>query len=223
MVEAFVRADAVQCGFCTPGQIVSAVALVESSPEPGRERDQAPHGGEPVPLRHYPRIEEAIMKSVARLIRTQKEVEGGREEVWLVVEEDALEQWPAGPLEVVGQPAPRVDGLERARGEATLHRRRAAARHAAHGRAALAARARAGDADRPRARARRAGRARAPGPATRRALHDECGYEGVAVAAVCAETARAGRRRGRGADRRGVGGAARRCSTPTTRSSAARS
>ena len=29
LVEAFVRADAVQCGFCTPGQIVSAVALVD--------------------------------------------------------------------------------------------------------------------------------------------------------------------------------------------------
>ena len=56
---------------------------------------------------------------MARLIRTEKEVEGRREEVWLVVEEDALEQWPAGPLEVVGRPAPRVDGPERVRGEAT--------------------------------------------------------------------------------------------------------
>ena len=36
---------------------------------------------------------------MARLIRTEKEVEGRYEEVWLVVEEDALEQWPAGPLE----------------------------------------------------------------------------------------------------------------------------
>ena len=55
---------------------------------------------------------------MARLIRTEKEVEGRYEEVWLVVEEDALEQWPAGPLEVVGHPATRIDGLERARGEA---------------------------------------------------------------------------------------------------------
>ena len=57
---------------------------------------------------------------MARLISTEKEVEGRREEVWLVVEEDALEQWPAGPLEVVGRPAPRVDGPERVRGEATF-------------------------------------------------------------------------------------------------------
>ena len=55
---------------------------------------------------------------MARLIRTEKEVEGRYEEVWTVVEEDALDQWPAGPLDVVGRPALRQDGLQRARGEA---------------------------------------------------------------------------------------------------------
>src|SRR5436305_745253 len=34
LVAAFVRADAVQCGFCTPGQVVSAAALVAENPEP---------------------------------------------------------------------------------------------------------------------------------------------------------------------------------------------
>src|ERR671934_3135274 len=34
LVDAFVRADALQCGFCTPGQIVSAAALVAARPEP---------------------------------------------------------------------------------------------------------------------------------------------------------------------------------------------
>src|SRR5580765_284223 len=38
MVAAFVRADAVQCGFCTPGQIVSATALVETDPDPSNEQ-----------------------------------------------------------------------------------------------------------------------------------------------------------------------------------------
>ena len=55
---------------------------------------------------------------MARLIRTEKEMEGRYEEVWTVVEEDALDQWPAGPLAVVGRPAQRQDGLQRARGEA---------------------------------------------------------------------------------------------------------
>jgi CO/xanthine dehydrogenase Mo-binding subunit len=55
---------------------------------------------------------------VARLIRTEKEVEGRYEDVWLVVEEDTLDQWPAGPQEVVGRDAVRVTGPQRARGEA---------------------------------------------------------------------------------------------------------
>src|ERR687886_1382326 len=38
LVAAFVRADAVQCGFCTPGQIVSASALVTANPSPTRDQ-----------------------------------------------------------------------------------------------------------------------------------------------------------------------------------------
>ena len=55
---------------------------------------------------------------MARLIRTEKEVEGRYEEIWTVVEEDALEQWPPGPLAVVGRDAERQDARQRARGEA---------------------------------------------------------------------------------------------------------
>jgi CO/xanthine dehydrogenase Mo-binding subunit len=56
---------------------------------------------------------------VARLIRTEKEVEGRYTEQWIVVEEDVLEQWPAGPRGIVGRPARRLDGHERARGQVT--------------------------------------------------------------------------------------------------------
>ena len=38
LVAAFVRADALQCGFCTPGQIVSAAALVADTAEPSARR-----------------------------------------------------------------------------------------------------------------------------------------------------------------------------------------
>jgi CO/xanthine dehydrogenase Mo-binding subunit len=55
---------------------------------------------------------------MARLIKTEKEVEGRYEEVWTLVEEDALAQWPEGPRAVVGRDAPRLDGYEKARGEA---------------------------------------------------------------------------------------------------------
>src|SRR5204863_166448 len=37
LVQAFVEADATQCGFCTPGQIVSAAALLAATPRPGHD------------------------------------------------------------------------------------------------------------------------------------------------------------------------------------------
>ena len=35
--EAFITENAPQCGFCTPGQVVSAVALLNSNPRPSRD------------------------------------------------------------------------------------------------------------------------------------------------------------------------------------------
>ena len=60
LVDAFVRADAVQCGFCTPGQIVSAVALVEAHEHPSREEIRHRMAGNICRCGTYPKIEEAI-------------------------------------------------------------------------------------------------------------------------------------------------------------------
>jgi aerobic-type carbon monoxide dehydrogenase small subunit (CoxS/CutS family) len=60
MVNAFVRADAVQCGFCTPGQIVSAVALVETTERPTNEEIRHRMAGNLCRCGTYPKIEEAI-------------------------------------------------------------------------------------------------------------------------------------------------------------------
>jgi aerobic-type carbon monoxide dehydrogenase small subunit (CoxS/CutS family) len=60
LVAAFVRADALQCGFCTPGQIVSASALVEAVPEPTREEIRHALSGNLCRCGAYPNIEEAI-------------------------------------------------------------------------------------------------------------------------------------------------------------------
>jgi aerobic-type carbon monoxide dehydrogenase small subunit (CoxS/CutS family) len=61
LVDSFVRADALQCGFCTPGQIVSAAALVEGSPEPSREEIRHAMAGNLCRCGAYPKIEEAIL------------------------------------------------------------------------------------------------------------------------------------------------------------------
>jgi xanthine dehydrogenase YagR molybdenum-binding subunit len=125
---------------------------------------------------------------VARLIRTEKEVEGRFEEVWLVVDEDALEQWPGGPLDVVGRPVPRADALGRARGEAlytadvrlpgTLH---AAVLRSPHPRARVTRIDLSAALEAPGVRG-------AAGPGDSPALSAEVNHEGAAVAAVCADT-----------------------------------
>ena len=61
LVGAFVRADAVQCGFCTPGQVVSAAALVAATPEPSVEEIRHAMAGNICRCGTYPKIEEAIL------------------------------------------------------------------------------------------------------------------------------------------------------------------
>jgi xanthine dehydrogenase YagT iron-sulfur-binding subunit len=60
MVDAFVRTDALQCGFCTPGQIVSATALVAANPTPSSEEIRHAMAGNLCRCGAYPKIEEAI-------------------------------------------------------------------------------------------------------------------------------------------------------------------
>jgi len=61
LVDSFVRADALQCGFCTPGQIVSAAALVEARPEPTSDEVRHAMSGNLCRCGAYPKIEEAVL------------------------------------------------------------------------------------------------------------------------------------------------------------------
>jgi len=125
---------------------------------------------------------------MARLIKTEKEVEGRYTEQWVVVEEDALEQWPEGPLQTVGRPATRVDGLARARGEAryTQDIRLPGMLHAAVLRSPHA-RARVKHIDLAPARGV-PGVREVIGPDDLEVLTDEPNYEGQAIAAIAADT-----------------------------------
>jgi aerobic-type carbon monoxide dehydrogenase small subunit (CoxS/CutS family) len=60
LVHAFVRTDAVQCGYCTPGQIVSAAALVAGNPAPSKDEIRHAMSGNLCRCGTYPKIEEAI-------------------------------------------------------------------------------------------------------------------------------------------------------------------
>ena len=60
LVRAFVEADALQCGFCTPGQIVSARALLRENPVPSAEEVRHAMAGNLCRCGTYPKIERAI-------------------------------------------------------------------------------------------------------------------------------------------------------------------
>ena len=124
---------------------------------------------------------------MARLIKTEKEVEGRYTEQWVVVDEDALEQWPAGPRDTVGRPAPRQDGYQRARGEAqyTADIQLPGMLHAAILRSPYA-RARVREIDL-RMAEKAPGVRGVVGPGTG-PLTDEPAYQGAPVAAVAADT-----------------------------------
>jgi aerobic-type carbon monoxide dehydrogenase small subunit (CoxS/CutS family) len=61
--EAFVAEDALQCGFCTPGQIVSATALLARAPRPTRNEIRAAMAGNLCRCGAYPKIERAILRA----------------------------------------------------------------------------------------------------------------------------------------------------------------
>jgi len=62
--EAFIKHHAVQCGFCTPGMLMSAKALLDKNPNPTREEIKTAIEGNLCRCTGYEQIIEAI-ESVA--------------------------------------------------------------------------------------------------------------------------------------------------------------
>ena len=58
--RAFIDLDAVQCGFCTPGQIVAAVALLAAHPEPTLAEIASGMSGNLCRCGTYPNIRSAL-------------------------------------------------------------------------------------------------------------------------------------------------------------------
>jgi len=58
--EAFVAAEAFQCGYCTPGMILTAKRLLEEDPEPTKEKISNYMGGNLCRCGCYAKIEHAV-------------------------------------------------------------------------------------------------------------------------------------------------------------------
>ncbi len=69
---AFIQHDGYQCGFCTPGQVVSAVALLAHTPQPSEAEIRAGMAGNICRCGAYP----AIIRSVRAAAETMAEQEG---------------------------------------------------------------------------------------------------------------------------------------------------
>jgi carbon-monoxide dehydrogenase small subunit len=73
--EAFIEKGAVQCGFCTPGVIMSAKALLDKNQTPDKHAVREAIGGNVCRCTGYVKIEEAITH--ASRIMSEATVKGG--------------------------------------------------------------------------------------------------------------------------------------------------
>ena len=64
--QAFMESGAVQCGFCTPGMILSAEALLAKNPDPSEEEVKLALSGNLCRCTGYTKIVEAVLLAAAR-------------------------------------------------------------------------------------------------------------------------------------------------------------
>jgi aerobic carbon-monoxide dehydrogenase small subunit len=67
--EAFVTAGAVQCGYCTPGMLMAAKALLDSNPAPDRAEIRVALSGNLCRCTGYAKIVQAVEQAAAAMDR----------------------------------------------------------------------------------------------------------------------------------------------------------
>jgi carbon-monoxide dehydrogenase small subunit len=68
--EAFADSGAVQCGYCTPGMIISAKALLDRKPDPNEEEIREAISGNLCRCTGYAQIIEAVRAAAGQLRET---------------------------------------------------------------------------------------------------------------------------------------------------------
>ena len=102
--EAFVKHGAVQCGFCTPGQILTAAALLKQIPDPSNKDIEYALNDTLCRCGTYPMITNAI-HAAADKINHGKDIEYPKFDF-------------GGDLDVVGQVVPRPEAIKKVTGDA---------------------------------------------------------------------------------------------------------
>ena len=137
--QAFIEEDALQCGFCTPGMVMSCAALLARDKTPDRAAIRTATSGNICRCGTYPKVFTAVMKASGQKpegwtleTRTTKEtaapptgtawvgIAGGATSTELrTIPENEAKPWPMNAgLAVVGKPTPRLDGRAKVTGAA---------------------------------------------------------------------------------------------------------
>ncbi|MHC5003881.1 MAG: (2Fe-2S)-binding protein [Planctomycetota bacterium] len=74
--RAFIEMEAMQCGYCTPGMIMGAAALLQHDPSPSRDRIVREMNGHVCRCCSYPRIVRAV--ELAARVAREETAEGTR-------------------------------------------------------------------------------------------------------------------------------------------------
>ena len=70
--QAFIDAGAIQCGFCTPGMVMAAKALLDQNPAPSRGEIQHAMSGNLCRCTGYEKIEQAVLMAAEQIGKEAK-------------------------------------------------------------------------------------------------------------------------------------------------------
>jgi putative selenate reductase molybdopterin-binding subunit len=109
--QAFIEAGAIQCGYCTPAQVLVAKALLDRNPDPSEEEIREALSGVLCRCTGYVKIVQAVQRAAAML---------RGEEVGDVPLPQVITPPEMAPLGVVGRGEPKVDGVKLAVGRSVF-------------------------------------------------------------------------------------------------------
>ena len=120
---AFIAHDAMQCGFCTPGMIMSCAALHDRNPHPSLAEVQTAVSGNLCRCGTYPKVFAATLAACGQPLPPHANVELAQESLTASDKREIPDgeppAWPASAqLAVVGRPTPRLDGRAKVTGAA---------------------------------------------------------------------------------------------------------
>jgi aerobic-type carbon monoxide dehydrogenase small subunit (CoxS/CutS family) len=69
LIHAYMKWDAMQCGYCTPGFVVTAKALLDRNPDPTEEEVRQALAGNLCRCGTYPRHAKAVLEAARQLKR----------------------------------------------------------------------------------------------------------------------------------------------------------